>query len=279
MFRLDGKVAIISGGASGIGEASARAMASLGARVVIADVNEASAKTIVDDLVANGSEAMSVRANIMSEPDISNLMTEVSSAFGRIEILHNSAGIPRSIAPDTEVAEMSVEWWNTTLAGHVTSSMLLCKHAIPHMIEAGGGSIINTSSMAAFGATIDQAAYSVAKAGLHALSREVAATYGRDNIRCNTIVPGAVLTPRGRATMTEEMFILFANETPVPYVPSPSDLGNVVAFLASDASRALTGQDFTVNGGLGITLPFWQYKMRRKRGAQFEASTPPYERD
>lgn len=279
MFRLDGKVAIICGGASGIGEASARAMAGLGATIVIADVDEDRSESIVAELAEAGGSATAMTTDIMSEASIGALMAGVADTYGRIDILHNSAGIPRSIAPDTEVAEMPLEWWNMTLAGHVTGSMLSCKYAIPHMIAAGGGSIINTSSMAAFAATINQAAYSVAKAGLHALSREVAATYGRNNIRCNTIVPGAVLTPRGKATMTEEMFMLFASETPVPYVPSPQDLGNVVAFLAGDGSRALNAQDLTVNGGLGITLPFWQYKMSRRDGEQLAASTPKYDAD
>lgn len=277
MLRLDEKVAILSGGASGIGEASARVMAALGATVVIADVDEARSDAIVTDIRADGGNALSIPTDIMSEHAIRQLMSSTMETCGRLDILMNSAGIPRSLAPDAEVAEMSVEWWNTTFAGHVTSSMLNCKYAIPCMIAGGGGSIINTSSMAAFGATLDQAAYSVSKAGVNALSREVAATYGRDNIRCNTIVPGAVLTPRGRATMTKEMFMLFASETPVPYVPSPVDLGNVVAFLASDFSRAVNGQTLSVNGGLGITLPYWQYKMRKTRGAHFEETMPPYE--
>lgn len=273
MIDLQGKVAVITGGAAGIGQATARKMAALGASVVIADVDEAGSAALVKELAAGGFAAAAIRTDILVEDDIEAMLAFAVERFGGLDILHNNAGIPRTIAPDSEVALMDVDSWRRTLDGHLTSAMLGCKYAIPHMIARGGGSIVNTSSSSALAATMDLAAYSAAKAGLHALTREVAVTYGRDNIRCNAVVPGAVLTARGRATLPPEIFKLFAEETPLPRLTMPEDIADAVIFLASDASRMITAQALVVDGGMQSKLPYWLPKMRATRGEKFDRTT------
>lgn len=273
MIDLNGKVAVIIGGASGIGEASARTFAAHGASVMIGDVSMAAADAIVMDLRTAGFQAAACHCDVMIEADVQGLMAMAANTFGGLDILHNCAGIPRSIAPDCEIIDMPLDWWNTTITGHLTGAMLGCKHALPQMIARGGGAIVNTSSLAGFSATVDLPAYGAAKAGIHQLTREVAATYGRDNVRCNVVVPGLVLTPRGLATLTPQQVELFAMETPLTRLPTAQDLANVVLFLASDLAAMVTGQTITVDGGLMIKLPYWQSKLRSSRGDHFDATT------
>ena len=272
MINLENKVAVITGGASGIGEATTRTMARIGASVVIGDVDTQRAETLAAELNEAGYKAVAWPTDVIDEAQISNLMDAAVNKFGGLDILHNCAGIPRTIAPDCEVIDMTLDWWNRTIAGHLTSTMLGCKYALPHMIARGGGAIVNTSSSAGFWATMNQTAYSAAKAGVHQLTREIAATYGRDNIRCNAVVPGLVLTPRGRATFTQEMIDLFATETPLPRLALAQDLANAIIFLASDAAGMITGQTLSVDGGFMIKLPYWSLKMRASRGERFDAT-------
>ena len=273
MFDLHGKTAIVLGGASGIGEATVRTMCELGGAVVIADVDREGAETGAATLATQGLQCAFCHTDIMDETSIAGVMNFTQERFGGIDILVNSAGIPRTVAPDCEVIDMPLDWWTTTITGHLTGSMLACKHVLPHMIARGGGSIVNISSLAGFLATVNQAAYSAAKAGVHQLCREVAATYGRDNIRCNTVVPGLVLTPRGRATFTPEMVALFAEETPLPRIAVAQDLANAVVFLASDAASMITGQTLTVDGGMTSKLPYWRSKLQGKNPDKFAKTT------
>ncbi|WP_289145138.1 SDR family oxidoreductase [uncultured Sphingobium sp.] len=276
MISLQGKVAVVTGGASGIGAATVKMMIDLGAQVVIADVDEESSAALEKALGHTGNIA-ACRTDILIEDDIRGMIDFAVDRFGGLDILHNNAGIPRTIAPDAEVTGLTVEMWNKTIAGHVTSAMLGCKYAIPKMIARGGGAIVNTSSSSALAATVDLVAYGVAKSGLHALTREVAATYGRDNIRCNAVVPGAVMTERGRKTLPPDIFQLFATETPLPRLAEPEDIASVAVFLASDAAGMVTGQALTVDGGMMTKLPYWLPKMRASRGTAFDESTYGYE--
>ena len=269
MIELSGKVGIVTGGASGIGEATVRTMASLGARVVIADVDMERAHSIAAEL---GDAVVAVHADITEEADIAAMVAVAVERFGRLDILHNNAGIPRTRAPDFEVTQMPLDKWNLTLAAHLTSVMLGSKYALPHMIEGGGGVIVNTSSGGALSATVDLTAYSSAKAAVHQLTREIAATYGRNNVRCNAVVPGAVMTDRARKTMTPEMLQLWADETPLPRLASAQDIANVAVFLMSDASQMINGQSISVDGGMMTKLPYWLMKLRETRGPSFDAA-------
>lgn len=272
MISFKDKIAVVTGGAAGIGAATVRQLARLGAAVVIADVDAAAAAALVDSLGHEGLQASFAPTDVLVEADIEAAIDFAVSSYGGLDILHNNAGIPRTRAPDAEIADMTADMWRMTLDGHLTSAMLGCKYAIPHMRRRGGGAIVNTSSGGALAATVDLAAYSAAKAGLHALTREVAVAYGRDNIRCNAVVPGAVLTARGRATLPSEILKMFADETPLPYLAEPEDIANVVVYLASHEARMITGQAILADGGMLSTLPYWATKLRAARGEAFDRS-------
>ena len=277
MIDLTGKVAIVTGGSAGIGEASIRKLAGLGARAIIADVDAQKGEAIASELRAGGADAAFVRTDILEEAQIAALVERVVGDFGGLDILINSAGIPRTIAPDSEVTQVNTHDWNTTISGHLTATMLTAKYALPHMIAGGGGSIVNVSSLSSQFATMDLTAYSAAKAGVNQLTKEIAATYGRDNVRCNAVVPGAVLTDRGRKTMGREMFELFAAETPLPRLPEAGDLADVIIFFASDLSAMVNGQVLNVDGGMMTKLPYWLPKMRASRGARFDEAGAKYQ--
>ena len=277
MIVMQDKVCLVTGGASGIGAAAVRILAGLGARVVIADVDEVRSAALVASLADAPGSVAACRADILDERDIAGMIDFAVDTFGGLDVLFNNAGIPRTIAPDADVLHLTTEMWNRTIAGHVTSAMLGCKYAIPHMRKRGGGAIVNTSSSSAVAATVDLVAYGVAKSGLHALTREVAAAYGRDNIRCNAVVPGAVMTERGRKTLPRDIFQLMATETVLPRLAQPEDIANVAVFLASDAAGMITGQAIIADGGMMIKLPYWLPKMRAAMGDAFDASTYPYE--
>ena len=277
MIDLTGKVAIVTGGSAGIGEASIRKLAGLGARAIIADVDAQKGEAIASELRAGGADAAFAQTDILEEAQIAALVERVVGDFGGLDILINSAGIPRTIAPDSEVTQVNTHDWNTTIAGHLTATMLTAKYSLPHMIAGGGGSIVNVSSLSSQFATMDLTAYSAAKAGVNQLTKEIAATYGRDNVRCNAVVPGAVLTDRGRKTMGREMFELFAAETPLPRLPEAGDLADVIIFFASDLSAMVNGQVLNVDGGMMTKLPYWLPKMRASRGARFDEAGAKYQ--
>ncbi|MDX3908577.1 MAG: SDR family NAD(P)-dependent oxidoreductase [Sphingobium sp.] len=276
MISFKDKVAVVTGGAAGIGAATVRKFAELGAAVVVADVDAAAATALITALKGDGLEASFAQTDVLVEEDIKAAIEHAVSAYGGLDILHNNAGIPRTQAPDAEVTDMTAQMWRKTLDGHLTSVMLGCKYAIPHMRRRGGGAIVNTSSGGALAATVDLTAYSAAKAGVHALTREVAVAYGRDNIRCNAVVPGAVLTARGRATLPPEILQLFADETPLPYLAEPEDIADIAVYLASDRARMITGQAILADGGMLSKLPYWSWKLRAVRGEEFDLSAARY---
>lgn len=278
-MRFEGQVAVVTGGAAGIGRSLVLKLADEGALPVIADIDETGGQALADAVVAAGGKALFKRTDILVEADIAGAIAAAEEQFGRLDLLFNNAGVPRTIAPDSEIADMTAEKWRLTLDAHLTSAMLGCRYAIPAMIRTGGGAIVNTSSASALAATMDLSAYSAAKAGLHALTREVAVTYGRDNIRCNAVVPGAVMTERGRATLPPEIIRLFAEETPLRRLASPNNIADVALFLASDAAAMVTGQALLADGGMMSKLPYWLPKMRESRGENFDATTYSPERD
>jgi NAD(P)-dependent dehydrogenase (short-subunit alcohol dehydrogenase family) len=277
MQSLSEKIAIITGGASGIGEATANTLASYGTSVVIADINEEGAQKVAAEITKTGGKAIACRTDIMEEKDIKRSIEVAVTEFGGLDFLHNNAGVPRTFAPDSEVSELPLDWWGRTIHAHLTSAMLGCKYAIPAMRNRGGGSIVNTSSIAGVVATVDMSTYGVAKAGVNQLTREVAGSYGRDNIRCNAVAPGPVLTLRAKKTLTRDMFRSYSEDTPLPRLSSPYDIANLVAFLFSDLSRMVTGQIINVDGGLMAKGSGWDTKMQELRGDEFNASAFTYE--
>ncbi|HXB38433.1 MAG TPA: SDR family oxidoreductase [Acidimicrobiales bacterium] len=252
MDRLNGKVAIVTGGGGGIGGATARALAREGASVLVVDVNEEAAAAVAGGIRDAGTVAESFRADLSEEQDVEAVMAEVVKRFGRLDVLHNNAALTDSdfLSADTAVTGLSLEVWQRTLAVNLTSQMLMCKHAVPIMADQGGGSIINMSSGASLKGDRTRTAYGVSKAGVNALTMYVATSHGKKGIRANTILPGLVITDAVRAHLKEEMLASLSKATLTPSVGQPEDIADVVVFLASDESRYITGQMLAVDGGM-----------------------------
>jgi NAD(P)-dependent dehydrogenase (short-subunit alcohol dehydrogenase family) len=248
MDRLNGKVAIVTGGGGGIGGATARALAREGASVLVVDVNEEAAAAVAGGI----RDAGGVAESLSEEQDVEAVMAEVVKRFGRLDVLHNNAALTDSdfLSADTAVTELSLEVWQRTLAVNLTSQMLMCKHAVPIMADQGGGSIINMSSGASLKGDRTRTAYGVSKAGVNALTMYVATSHGKKGIRANTILPGLVITDAVRAHLKEEMLASLSKATLTPSVGQPEDIADVVVFLASDESRYITGQMLAVDGGM-----------------------------
>ncbi len=250
-MRLAGKVAIVTGGGSGIGRATALLFAQEGARVVVADYAPEGGQETVRMIQQHGGEALFVESDVSNAEDMQRLVQTTVDAYGRIDILVNNAAvtIPASVVDATE------EVWDKTMEIDLKGVFLLSKYAIPHMINGGGGSVINMASMCGLVASPNQAPYSAAKGGVVALTRQMAIDYARYNIRVNGIAPSEVRTP---------MFLGFINHAPDPEkkmqelvaripmgrVAEPEEIARAALFLASDESSYITGVTLPVDGGL-----------------------------
>ena len=252
MDRLNGKVAIVTGGGGGIGGATARALAREGAAVLVVDVNEEAADAVARGIRDTGGVAESSRADLSEEREVKAVVATVVQRFGRLDVLHNNAALTDSdfLSADTAVTELSLEVWERTLAVNLRSQMLMCKHAVPIMADQGGGSIINMSSGASLKGDRTRTAYGVSKAGVNALTLYVATSHGKQGIRANTILPGLVITDAVRAHLDEKTLASLGKATLTPSVGQPEDIADVVVFLASDESRYITGQMLAVDGGM-----------------------------
>jgi NAD(P)-dependent dehydrogenase (short-subunit alcohol dehydrogenase family) len=252
MGRVDGKVAIVTGGAGGIGGATARALAREGASVVVVDIDGAGAAQVAEAIQASGGAAVGVEADLSEESQVAAAVTSSVTHFGRLDVLHNNAALTDSdfLSRDTQVTDLSVEVWEKTMAVNLRSQMLACKHAIPEMVRTGGGSIINMSSGASLKGDRTRTAYGVSKAGVNTLTMYVATGHGRQGIRVNTIVPGLIITDAVRAHLTQSMLAGLERATLTPYLGQPDDIANLVVFLASEESRYITGQMIAIDGGM-----------------------------
>lgn len=257
MGMLDGKVAIVTGaamdeaGGVGIGGATAQLMSREGAQVVVADLNGAAAKRLAESIVASGGQALGVRTDVSSESEVAALVAAAVEKFGGLDILHNNAAAlgPDVLGKDGDLLSLDVATFERTLQVNLTGAMLGCKHAIPHMLKRGRGSIINTSSAASIQGDVVRASYGSSKGGLNSLTRYVATMYGKLGIRCNAVAPGLVLTTTGRAVMPPAVQELFLRHHLTPYLGEPEHVAHVVVFLASDRAAFVTGETLCVDGG------------------------------
>jgi NAD(P)-dependent dehydrogenase (short-subunit alcohol dehydrogenase family) len=255
MQRLTGKVAIITGGGGRIGAATARRFVSEGAKVVIGDLVEAAAAKIASEL---GSNALAVAFDAGDPDSIASLVEQAASHFGQIDILHNNAALLdlAFLEQDTDAVNTNIETWDRTMEVNVRGYMLACKHVIPHMRKAGGGSIINTSSNAAAAGDSSRIAYGSSKGAILTMTKYIATQHGRENIRCNAILPGLILDPELEANvpelarMTKRHLLLTRNGL-------PEDIAGLASFFASDDSAFVTGQAIQCDGGLLSHQPFF----------------------
>ena len=252
MGRLDDQVAIVTGGAGGIGSATARALAREGASVVVVDIDGEGADVVVRGIESSGGVAMALSTDLSDEDQVAAMVASTIDRFGRLDVLHNNAALTDSdfLDRDTAVTELDLDVWDRTLTVNLRSQMLTCKHAVPEMVRGGGGSVINMSSGAAFSGDRTRTAYGVSKAGVHTLTMYVATSHGKRGVRVNTIVPGLIITEAVRAHIPDDMLGKLGRATLTPELGRPDDIADLVVFLASSESRYITGQMITIDGGM-----------------------------
>jgi NAD(P)-dependent dehydrogenase (short-subunit alcohol dehydrogenase family) len=248
---LEGKTAVITGAGSGIGQASALAMAREGASVAILDSNEAAGRQTANELTAQKFNAAFFPLNVTSEGQVRAVMAQIINKFGRIDILHNNAGI----AIRHMIAEQDEQGWQTCMDVNLKGVFLCAKHVIPHMLDRGG-SIINTASVTGIVGVRNRAAYSATKGAVVALTRNMALDYARHQIRVNCICPGFVRTPMAKALLEDPVKEKRLVDThPLGRLGTPEDVANSVLFLASDLASWVTGHALVVDGGFSAGRP------------------------
>ncbi len=257
MGKLAGKSAMVTGGASGIGRACAIRMARDGARVMIADINLESARAVVEEIGVAGGAAETVHCDITQEESIRDAVAATVEAFGQLNILHNNAAYTpiEALEADVDILTIPTHLWDAIMQGTLRGTMLGCRYGVIEMLKAGGGSIINTSSMYGMGAFNRQPAYGISKAGINMLTEYVATAFGKRGIRCNAVAPSMIRTPLLESFIPEEMVRFNADAALTPFLGEPEDIAAIVAFLASDDARYLTGQVIRADGGTTAHLP------------------------
>ncbi len=237
--RLEGKVCVITGAASGIGAETAAVFAAEGATVVGVDLAEGSPGDLA------------FQADVSSEDDVKRIYDGTREAFGRIDVLFNNAGINPN--DDTSALDTSVEAWQRVQDVNLRGVFLCCKHGIPHLLESGGGSVINTASfVAVMGAAVSQISYTASKGGVLALSRELGVEFARRGVRVNALCPGPVATPLLLELFAkdEEQAARRMVHVPMGRFGEPREIANAALFLASDESSYVNATSFMVDGGL-----------------------------
>jgi NAD(P)-dependent dehydrogenase (short-subunit alcohol dehydrogenase family) len=257
MGLLEGKVGIVTGSGSGIGRATAQRLAREGARVVVADINEEAARETVEQISAAGGEALAQWCDVSEEAAVAATCQAAVDTFGALHLLHSNAADVMIILRDLDVTSMDVEVWDRTLAVNLRGALLGAKHSIPHMIAAGGGAIVNTSSCAGQFGDLSRVAYGVSKAGIDSLTRYVATQYGKQGIRCNAVAPGVVATPALVNNVPANEIEMYERSAVTPTLGKPDDIAGVVAFLLSDEARFITGQVVNVDGGMRMHTPLY----------------------
>lgn len=253
MLKLEGKVAVVSGGAGGIGGCITRLFAQEGAAVVIADLLKERGEEIAASIRKDSGRADFRDTDVTQAAQVQAAIQRAVDLYGRLDVLVNCAGWLR-----VEMAiRLAEEDFDRTIATHVKGTWLMCKYAIPHMMASGSGSIVNISSMQAYGAIPGRVAYEAAKGGISAMTRELALEYGPAGIRVNAVCPGVIMTDRNltrHAGVAEEERQLRVESYPLRRLGTPEDIARAVLFLASDDASWVTGTNLIVDGGMSIQL-------------------------
>ena len=250
MNRLANKVAIITGGGSGIGRASVRLFAAEGAKVVVAEIDERLGEASAQDA---GATARFIRTDVTSEDSVKDMVRQTQAAFGRIDVLLNCAG--GSLAEDKHVADVDLAVWDRTISLDMKGPFLCCRHVIPVMVAQGAGSVVNFSSVVALRGNHYAHVYTAAKGGIIAFTQALAGAYSPKGIRANAICPGVILTDRVKSRFVDGNAIRFGGidnmTSRYPFgVGEPEDIANVALFLASDESRMVNGAAIPAEGGM-----------------------------
>ncbi|WP_242123823.1 glucose 1-dehydrogenase [Sphingobium sp. Sx8-8] len=251
MPLFEGKVALVTGGATGIGRETALRYAAQGARVTVADINEDEGRNTIGMIEAAGGEAIFIRTDVTSPADVEAMVARTVERFGRLDAAFNNAGTPGGF---TNVVDCTMAEWERTVALNLTSVWLCMKHEIPAMLASGGGAIVNTASEAANHPAPHMATYVATKSGVVGLTRSAALDFAGQNVRVNALLPGPTVTPmllRGTQGLDRSLEA-FGAGLPMGRVGQPREQADVVIFLTSEMSSFVTGMAVSVDGGLNL---------------------------
>ena len=245
-FDFSGKVALVTGGSRGIGRATAQLFAKSGAKVVIGDIDPAGSQT-VEEIKRGGSDAIFVRADVRDESEVKNLIAQTIKTYDGLHCAFNNAGV---LPPMVMLAEMDETTFDTTLAVDLKGVFLSMKHEIAHMLQSGGGAIVNNASIAGLIAEPGISAYSAAKHGVIGLSKAAAVEYANQGIRINALAPGLVNTAMTKTWFDDpNMRAHFIANTPLGRFSQPTEIASMVLFLCSELASFAVGQTFVIDGG------------------------------
>jgi len=244
-YQFEGKVAIVTGAASGIGEATALRVASEDASVVIADVDTKGGEDTVTQIEDSGGEAVFIETDVTDGESVERTINKTEEHYGRLDIAHNNAGLTSEIDP---IASADLDEWHQMLEVNLTGVVQMMKHEIPLMLESGGGSIVNTGSTAALGGGNSPLPYTASKHGVLGITRVAATQYATDGIRVNAICPTTVDTPLLEG-ISEEMIEQFSEHIPMERICQPEEVAAAVTWLSSEEASFMTGQPLVLDGG------------------------------
>ncbi|GIE95662.1 SDR family NAD(P)-dependent oxidoreductase [Paractinoplanes rishiriensis] len=249
MRGLRGKRILVAGAATGIGAATAARLAEEGVRLFLGDINEEGVRG-----TAERTDAGVARFDLADADSVAALVAAAVEHLGGLDGVANVAAdlSPGTLGNDTALVDLDVAVWEQTLRANLLGFALVGKHAIPHLIAAGGGAVVNTSSAASWAGEPVRPAYAASKAGINALTRHIASAYGKDGVRANSVSPGAVLSETALATMSAEFQARMLAAVTVPRLGQPDDLAATICYLLSDDASWVSGQVWTVNGGGGF---------------------------
>jgi NAD(P)-dependent dehydrogenase (short-subunit alcohol dehydrogenase family) len=252
--RVEGKVALVTGGASGIGRATALTFAREGAKLVIADMNEEGGQQTVHMITEKGGEAIFVRTDVSKATEVEAMITKTVETYGRLDCAHNNAGISGfGIAGDAYAltAEYPEERWHQVIAVNLTGVWLCMKYEIPQMLSQGRGAIVNTASGAGLVGSRGMSAYVASKHGVVGLTKTAALEYAQQGIRVNCVCPGVIQTPMtARGLSDPEQKAQIVAREPIGRVGTPEEVAEAVVWLCSDAASFVTGHAMSIDGGL-----------------------------
>ena len=248
--QLEGKAALVTGAASGIGRAAAIAFAREGARVVVSDVNTGGGEETVRIIEDSGGEAFWAPADVSDSSQVQALVDRAVSAYGRLDCAFNNAGI--TVTRRTPMVDLTEEEWDRLMGINLKGVWLCLKYEIPEMIKTGGGSIVNTSSTAGLVGSIGLASYVASKHGVAGLSKAASLEHARDGVRVNAVCPGPIRTPltEGVMAVNEGAEERYTSRAPMGRMGTPEEVAEAVVWLCSDAASFVTGHTMTVDGGV-----------------------------